>query len=309
MDLLMICNKYTDFAEKHYAKKTAGDKKSLCRRVLKDWGNILCSQITTEMVQQYLDRQSEIRSSNAYNKDRKNLLAMWAFVNAILKIKSNPVLGIRTIKHDRKPQYVPPVQDILKLLAAATREEKVLLDCYLNTAARKREIFNLTWFDDVNFDQRKIRLGTRKRADGSMEYEWVEMNDSLYESMWWQWNNRPVKSSPYVFVCTQLGRWYGRPYTTRRTFMHSLCDRAGIIPFGFHTLRRFVASYLVDVKKISLKSAQLILRHKTIRTTERYVYSLSQDLKQEYAMLNDLQVQDENKSKQHVTAAREKTKG
>ena len=102
----------------------------------------------------------------------------------IYDLDRNPVGKLRRLPHDRAQQYTPPTRDILLVLAAATREERVFLECFVSPAARKSEIFRLTWLDDINFERRQIRLGTRKTRDGSMEYEWLPMNDSLYDALW-----------------------------------------------------------------------------------------------------------------------------
>jgi hypothetical protein len=57
-----------------------------------------------------------------------------------------------------------------------------------------------------------------------------------------------------------------------------LCKRAGVRPFGFHALRRFVASVLQDSKKVDLKKIQLLLGHANLTTTQRYIYHLGEDL-------------------------------
>jgi integrase len=82
----------------------------------------------------------------------------------------------------------------------------------------------------------------------------------------------------YVFVGT-CNRHYGKPFTTRRRFMLGLCKRAGVKEFGFHALRRYVASYLADVLKGSTKTIQDILRHRHLMTIERYVHRIRGDLR------------------------------
>jgi len=113
-----------------------------------------------------------------------------------------------------------------------------------------------------------------------MHYEWLPMSDELHEELWWWWNHRPIKDTPFVFVSTsnKPGRHYGKPYTERRWFMETLCKRAGVRPFGFHALRRYVASVLADTHKVSAKTVQRILRHKNLATTERYIQNLNRDL-------------------------------
>jgi len=84
--------------------------------------------------------------------------------------------------------------------------------------------------------------------------------------------------------------------------MASLCKRAGIKPldqskrkiqrgknkgkyetvnlyYGFHALRHFVPSHLMDKKKVSLKTLQKLLRHRSAKTTELYVHSVDESVR------------------------------
>ena len=120
----------------------------------------------------------------------------------------------------------------------------------------------------------------------------VATSDELYDDLWWWWNNRPVRNSQYVFVSTS-NRHYGQPFTTRRQFMKGLCKRAGVKEFGFHALRRYVASVLADTHKISAKSIQRILRHKNVTTTERYIQNINHDLESTVNLLKTRSSQEE----------------
>lgn len=288
-DLLTFCNRYLDHAKLRFTPKTFSEKNSLCKRFLKRIGNLAVTQVTEERVLDYLSLQAKSRSANVYNRDRKNLLAMWTWGVRILKFKTNPVASIDKLPHERGPQHTPTTEEVLQLLAAATREETVFLNCILQTGARRSEIFRWTWADDINFDRREIRLGTRKTKDGSMEYEFLPMNDKLYEELWWWWSNRPVRNTPYVFVSSSKnpGRHYGKPFTERRWFMSTLCKRAGIRSFGFHALRRYVASVLADTHKVSAKTIQRVLRHKHVMTTERYIKNINRDLSATMDLLSE----------------------
>lgn len=274
-------NQYLDHAKLAFTEGVYKEKKTLVTRFLEMFGNVSVHDVTPEMVHEYLQKQAQTRSGYSANRDRKNLLAMWHWGQQILDLPRNPVAKMRPYPHERGPQYTPPTEDVLKLLAAATPEERVFLQCYLQTGARRGEIFRWTWNEDVNFERREVRLGTRKTRDGSMEYEWLPMSDELYDELWWWFKHRPIKDTPYVFVSTseKPGRHYGKPYTERRWFMATLCKRAGVKPFGFHALRRYVASVLADTHKVSAKTVQRILRHKHLATTERYIQNLNKDLK------------------------------
>jgi len=296
MDLVSFSNKYLDYARLRFVAKTYDNKQRVCKRFLDHVGNLPVDDVTPKLIHGYLERQAEVRSKARYNEDYKHLRAMWSWGVDILDLPGNPVAKIKTLPHERAAQYTPPTADVLKLLAAATREERVFLNSYLNTGARRSEILRWSWAEDINFERREVRLGTRKTSDGSMSHEWLPMNDDLYAELWWWWKNRPIKDTPYVFVSTsnKPGRHYGKPFKERRWFMQTLCKRAGVKPFGFHALRRYVASVLADEHKVSAKTIQRILRHKNVTTTERYIQNINHDLDATMDLLSKKRTHEEN---------------
>lgn len=277
MDLQTFENQYLDHAKIHFVPHTYKKKKRVCRRFLKFVGNRPIDEVTPKMIQEYLNHQATTVSTSCYNDDYAHLRAMWSWGMDILDFPNNPFAKVKRVAHEVAPQYTPPTQDILKVLAVATRPQLVFLNSYLQTGARRSEIFRWAWHADINFDRREVRLGTRKTRDGSMEYEWLPMSDELYNDLWWWWNHRPIRDSVYVFPSTHP-LYYGQPYTSRHHFVKTLCNRAGVKPFGFHALRRYVASVLADTHKISAKTIQRILRHKNLSTTERYIKKINEDL-------------------------------
>jgi len=57
-------------------------------------------------------------------------------------------------------------------------------------------------------------------------------------------------------------------------------------PFGFHALRRHVASILADRHTVSSKTVQRFLRHKSVYTTELYIQNINMDLRSVASLLN-----------------------
>ena len=266
--LIELSVKYLIYAER-FSRNTVDEKKYLCRRLLSSWGrHIPITDISTEMIQDFLDQRARF-STNASNKDRKNMLAMFNYAGRILGINHNPVTVTQARAHDVATQYTPPEIDVLKLLAVARPDEQIFLTCYLSTGARRSEIFRLKW-DDVNFEGGSIRLGTRKTRDGSMKYRTLPMNSRLNETLKRWYRDRPNKESPYVFVFEKIGQ----PFIYRRKFLKGLCKRAGIRELGFHALRRYVASILSDKHKVSSKAIQIVLGHESQSTTERYLQKI-----------------------------------
>jgi integrase len=286
--LLTICSKYALYSER-YTEKVYNEKKNLCDRILKFWSpKTPVEDITAEMAEAYLLEQKEKRSANASNKDRKNLMAMWNKGIKTWGLTSNPFAATEKFAHDRIPQYTPAPEQVLAVIMAAERKDKVLLYAYIMTGARRSELFRWTWVEDINFEKRQYRLGSRKNRDGSMRHEWFPMQRDLFDELTWWWRHRTIKDSPYVFTDDQPGPHYGKPYKARRRFMAGLCMRAfdpkckshkeysGPL-FGFHALRRFCASCLADAGK-STNSIRRFLRHTNVRTTEIYIQNINDDM-------------------------------
>ena len=288
MSYLDLCVEYLQYVQARFDRVTYLEKKLVCKRTVEFFTpNIEVEKITSKMVLDYLNSRLK-KSNNSFNVNRKNLLAFWKYAHTYHGIQNNPVRIIAKMPHDRSVQYTPPREDVSKVLDVATEEEKVFLLCFLHTAGRRSEIFRLTWKHDINFDKREIRLGTRKTKDSSIEYTWLPMNSELYSELKWWWNNRPVKESPYVFcVSNPNHESFGKPFTQRRRFLKGICKRAGVKEFGFHALRRYVASTLADTHKVSAKTIQRILRHKSVTTTERYIQKINNDLEETMELLSD----------------------
>lgn len=292
MELRVFFSAYLDHAKLRFSPKTFQEKKSLLQTLSKLWrGDIPVGKIDSAMVAKYLDdradplvqfdeieerqkKKNQKRPSQyASNKDRKNLLALWNWGIKRFNLSMNPVRNIDKFAYDKPVQYIPPEKDVIRLLEVTTLEEKVFLLSYLETGARRSEIFRWTWAEDINFDKRIVRLGTRKTRDGSMKYVWMHMTDSLFNALWWWFQNRSneAKGSPYVFINIHGGPTHGQPFKVRRWFLKRICDRAGIKPFGFHALRRYGASILADKYKAPLTAVQKFLRHEHLTTTAIYI--------------------------------------
>jgi integrase len=141
---------------------------------------------------------------------------------------------------------------------------------YLHTAARRGELFRL-WWQDVDFGSGAITLSTRKRADGSLEYDALPMTDELYNLL--SEHKQTAPSTEWVFINPVMEA----PFVERKLWMGGLCKRAGVKAFGLHAIRHLTASILAR-EGISSVDIQAILRHKKLTTTERYLHRLN-DLK------------------------------
>jgi integrase len=236
------------------------------------------SQLKPATVMTYVMSQKGNRSGHAANKDRKNLVAAW---NWGMKYMDPPLPGpnpcmVERMPETRQPRYIPPVEDFWKVYDAAEGQDKVMLLTYLHLAARRAEIFRLSW-EDVDFGNSRIRLGTRKRMGGSLEYDWLPLTDDLFNTLL---EHRQACNSRWVFLNPKTER----PFVERKRWMTALCRDAGVKHFGLHAIRHLSASILAKCGVPTIK-IQTILRHKKIGTTERYLHQLG-DLKAALQLLS-----------------------
>jgi integrase len=275
--LLGLCGDYLTYMAR-YSKSTYSHKKTLCKRILAEWGDIDSHDITPKMCLDYLDKRALI-SGNAANEDLYDLKTFFGHLRKIYNIDHNPLRDIEPYVHEVKPPYVPPREDILKLLLVTTEQDRVMLDMFRFTAARRSEVMRLTW-DDIQFDKRVISLKTHKNRKGQCKTYYVPMSDSLYQSLQWQWNHRD-KSSSYVFTHN------GKSYARREAWLPSLCEKAKIKPFGYHSFRRAFATGIMATGKASMKDTSMLMGHSSTRHTETYLRSINPNLPGLVEMLDE----------------------
>jgi len=293
---------YLDFAKARFSTKTYDEKRSLFKkRFFEEISPTLpVLQLKPADIMAFIIKQKEGRSGYAANKDRKNLVAAW---NWGMKYMNPPLPGpnpclVDRMPEIRSPRYVPPEEDFWKVYAKAEGQDKVMLLAFLHLAARRSEIFQLTW-QDVDFGNNRVRLWTRKRMGGAYEYDWLPMTTELRKSLMWWWDQRPIKDCSNVFLsidemkCNRKN--YGNPFKYRQYFIRKLCDDAKVKRFGFHSIRHLTASILYKLG-YEVAVIQSILRHKRPGTTERYLKSICiervrealEDLPRENAKIIDL---------------------
>lgn len=267
--------RYLDYAREKFVVKTYQEKVAVFRRLFQVFDKEApVSSITPGRALAFLQSQKVNRSGYAANKDRKNLLAAWAW--AFRYIEGFPQgpspFFVDRFSEERQTRYVPPESDFWKAYhACITREDQVFLLALLHTAARRGEIFRLTW-GDVNFDAGTIRLTMRKNRQGTWESSSLPITEDLKNALLdlhrsAECGDHSAARTDFVFSL------HGEQYCYRQHFMKRLCKRAGVPPFGFHAIRHLTASCLAQAG-VPMVQIQAILRHKNLSTTERYIRGL-----------------------------------
>jgi len=278
--ILSWSEEYLDYAKDRFTRKTYKEKWSVVKRLVsRSDPHRFVSGISPSDCKDYLGGEFKSRSGYAANKDRKNLAAGWEWGRKYLTgfpQGLNPFRAIEKFPEVRSPRYVPPEDDFWSVYDKAEGQDKLMLLTALHLAARRGEIFALTWAD-VDFATSQICLWTRKRKGGHKEPDWLPLTTELRQALVKWWDERPVKTSSHIFVCLEelpcLENRYGEPFVERSKFMRRLCVEAKVKPFGFHAIRHLTASILYR-KGYSLGHIQAVLRHQNPNTTSRYLRRL-----------------------------------
>lgn len=187
---------------------------------------------------------------------------------------------------EKVAKYVPPCEDIDKVLAAASSEQWDYLIAIHDTMARMGEINQLKW-DDVDFLNRTITLYTRKKKGGSRTPRKVPMTDRAYEMLKRRYPDRDPEL-PWVFwhkyTSSKTREKCKGPYKDRKRMMKSLCEKAEVKYFRFHALRHAGASMLEDAN-VSVGTIQRLLGHENRSTTEIYLHQIGDSDRQAISVL------------------------
>lgn len=269
-----------------HTTKTYKDKKATFKEFFTHIDpNLSVQELDAGDVLKYIEEQKKVRSGNAANKDTKNLVAAWNWGMVYLKPNlpgPNPC-KVKKMPEKRKPRYVPPEQDYLTVYNTAEGQDKIMVFYDYALALRRGEVFR-TKIPDIDLIANKVRIGTRKREDGTWEYDWIPIPSELKKAIVWGLENRPIKDHEYLFYCLEdkphVGIKYGEPFQERKNFMNRLCKKAGVKLYGFHGLRHLRATTLYNQGK-SIAAIQTLLRHKSPNITVKYLRSLGLDVMNE----------------------------
>lgn len=270
-----IAIKYLDYSERRHTSQTYKTKEMVVRKMIdhlddfvvaEEIGDHLLNVVNPNDIESYLKTRP---SNHNYNV---HYIEVHALFNHCIKKNlcpgPNPCTGIEKMPETQPEKYIPSEEDILKVFMVAGEDRPLLLVLF-HTLARIAEILKLKW-SDVNFSKKTIRLWTRKRKGGNLEYNDLPMNTDLHNILYDLWEAREQES--WVFFNKRAGTRYLR----RPKLMPGLCKAAEVTPFGFHSIRHFAASHLADQEKVSKKAISGLLRHKNLSTTEIYLHSIDE---------------------------------
>jgi len=231
--------------------------------------------ISKQTFRNYLVYRMTKKGNCAANRDLKEFKALYNWCIRQELLLQNPCINIINYPENPQDRYVPPEEDIKKVIMAADPDDTDLIQILYFTAGRISEVLNLKW-KDINFEQNWILLWTRKRRGGELQEDKLPIGGKLYRILERRWHKRN-KLIPYVFHNEDGTKF---TYHQKKSTIKKACEKANVIPFGFHAIRHHVASILADSGDVSISQIQKILRHKRSTTTDNYIKTLDPDLKQ-----------------------------
>lgn len=268
---------YLAHATRTMQKKSVTEKNTVLKAFTEfcaEEGIVDLEGVTKPAVYKFLCGIADEKTNNRANVYRKNLLAAWNwgvdFVEGFPK-SDWVISSIPDFPVEEAERYVPPEEDVIKVLQKAHGQDLVMLLTYYFTGGRRSELFRLSWEKDVRLAEARIRLTDHKGKNGKKRVRWYDMHPELVKAYAWWLEARPCKVDN-VFMQTHCHSSMGEPFKQRRWLMSRLCDRAGVKAFGFHGMRHKSAA--ITFKDGGLANAQLLMGHENATTTDRYVKSI-----------------------------------
>lgn len=260
MDFLKLCTSRLEDLETRRSKGHFERNKLLFEKLVSKWSTL--PEVTITDVEEFLKETAQ------HSKDKANRYL--ALIKALFRhgikrrlVDYDPTVGIEPFGIERARKYIPPAEEVEKVLSIAPQEFKEYLITILHTAGRMREINKLKW-EDVNFEENYLILRTRKAKNSDLMERKIPMTDTVREILL-----RKERIGDYVFTNKSSGSYFDN----RIKFIRSLCKSAKVKPFTFHNLRHFSASKLANLG-VALTDIQEILGHTRPTTTDNYLQAL-----------------------------------
>ena len=270
MGFLELVNRRLDHMHVYNSKAHYDDFRYRCKPWVQLWGNLDISAVTPELIRGYILDRRRVSAFTA-NRDVVSLRSLFNFGRRHSLCKANPAESIDFLPVEKKVKYIPPLEDIFKVIAAADPDTQDYLWAIRETMARVGEVSRMQW-DAVDLEERSLILYTRKKRGGDLTPRKVPLTDRLHKIL-----SRRSRSMQWVFWHMHKGQ--PRPWGKRNRLVPGLCKKAGVRHFTFHSIRHSGASVL-DNLGVPIGTIQRLLGHSNRKTTEIYLQSIGESERQ-----------------------------
>jgi len=233
------------------------------------FGGMQARQITTEMVNHYIDQKLDKGLAPAtINRQLAALKHMFHLALRCTPPKVYRVPYIPMLKEDNIREGFFEHVEYLRLRDVLPGYLKPVITFAYHTGWRKSEILNLVW-DRVDLNLGTVRLGSGETKND--EPRMIYLDDELMKDMLTLYMSRG--QCPYVF------HHDGERILKFEKAWNAACRRAGLVGKLFHDLRRTAVRNMVRAG-VPERVGMRVSGHKTRNVFERYNIVNGQDLKE-----------------------------
>ena len=255
-------------------KRSWKTDKSYIKSMKEHFGDVLLAEISSFQVEGYKAARlkENVKPSTANRclailRKMLNLAIEWGY----LQEHQKPRFKLFSEKDNRKERILTHDEET-RLFKASAPHLRPILTVALHTGMRLGEILSLTWAQ-VDFKKGLIRVERTKSGLSRL----IPINASLYSVLE---AFRGQSSGAFLFRNAKTEK----PLGSVKTAFKAACRRAGIIGLRFHDLRHTFASRLVE-NGADLITVKELLGHSSVKITERYTHSQSEQKKSAVALL------------------------
>jgi integrase len=186
----------------------------------------------------------------------------------------NPCKCVSKLKEDNKiTRYLTKAEEE-RLFKVLPQHIKPIITCALTTGLRLSNILNLKW-ESIDFNNNFIEI-LKQENKGHKEIR-VPLGIKLKNTF----EEIGIKECGYVFINKKTGL----PYTTIKKSFNTALKNAKIKNFRFHDLRHTVGTRLI-ANGADIQTVKEYLAHSDLRTTQRYIHSVSENMKRAVDILD-----------------------
>lgn len=201
-----------------------------------------------------------------------------AYNNVIINHKLNllnPCNLVKPFKEDNSKLRYLTEEEEKRLLKELAPHLKPIVICALTTGLRLQNILKLKW-QSIDFEYNYIEI--LKQENKGHKIIQIPLSKKFKAEL----EKIGIKKEGYVFINPDTHK----PYTTIKTGFNRALERAKITNFRFHDLRHTVGTRLIS-KGADLQTVKQILAHSDIKTTQRYLHPVQENIKNAIEILDN----------------------
>ncbi len=247
----------------------------------------LLASVDTNAARAYMTLLSEKQYSKAtVARKLATLRSFYKFLVKRNRVASNPIVGIRTPKQERRLPRFLEYDEVKKLLETPPMDtwlgarDRAIMETLYSTGMRVSELVALN-IDDIDFLGEVVHI----RGKGKKE-RIAPISPSVLQVIqhYMEFRNKRAQNNSNFDAKVLFANKHGKRLSTRsvRRKMDKYLIMAGLDPaISPHTLRHSFATHMLN-RGADLRSVQELLGHQSLSTTQIYTHLTTKKLKDVY---------------------------